>query len=462
MKKRSKEELLLELSTLLETTSIKPHIKKIGELRNQLYDLTTDVEELTITNRIKDKVQEEAGEAWLNSGRRGAIYIATGVGKTKIAIDYISKAVIEMGRIPAVIAVPTEHLRDIGWKDEFEKWGREDAINDVVTVCYNSLNKIRDKDISLVVLDEGHNITELSAQFFMHNTVSSIMVLTATPPQRFSEKETIFQRLGIRSVYELSLDEAVELGIVAPYNITVVTVPLDARDAYVQCGKKGAYFYQTEQKKYDYLTMKTLTSNDSVPRLQRMQFIYKLRSKSKATKALLDMIPESLKTLIFCANKRQAIDACEHRYFSKPTITPKERVRLDKVEEYQYIMGEWHGDKDLEDFVGDRISRLSCCEALNEGVNLQGESKIDVAFIAQLNSRQLHFIQRIGRILRYKRDHTGEIVILAVRDTVDLEWANNAISGLNSAKVRYVNLEDVLSGKEELLVTKEEEVLFTI
>lgn len=462
MKKQSKEELLLELSTLLNTTSIKPHIHRIGEIRNLLYNLTTDEEELNITNRIKDKIQQEAGEAWLAAGRRGAIYIATGVGKTKIAIDYISSL---LNIIPAsiVIAVPTEHLRDIGWREEFDKWSNPMDYDSTISVCYNSLNKLKEVQVELVVLDEGHNITEKSAEFFAQNTVRDIMVLTATPPTRFSEKEIIFQRLGIRSVYTLSLDEAVELGIVAPYNITIVTMPLDGQNKYIQSGKKGAYFYQTELKKYEYLTMKVLNGNEKMARLQRMQFIYKLKSKTIATGWLLDKIPEALKTLIFCSNKRQAIDTCKNRYFSKPSLPVKDKSKADKVTEHLYIMNEWHGDDDLEAFVEDRIFRLSCCEALNEGVNLQGTGKIDIAFIAQLNSKQQHFIQRIGRILRYKRDHIGEIVILAVENTVDLEWANRSISGLNVSKVRYVKLEDILSGKEELLVTKqEEEVLFTI
>jgi superfamily II DNA or RNA helicase len=246
------------------------------------------------------------------------------------------------------------------------------------------------------------------------------------------------------------------MGIASPYNITIVTLPLNDTEKYIKSGKAGAYFYQTELSKYLYLTRVTQTSNKPFARIQRMQFIYKAKSKTRAAINMLTAkVPEHLKTLIFCANKRQAIETCGKRFFSKPTILPKDKTNPEKVAEYEFIMSGYNGSVDIAEWVEKDRGQMSCVEALNEGVNL---GKIDIAFIVQLNSKKLHFIQRIGRILRYYRGHTGEIVVLAYEDTVDLEWANRAIRGLNLKRIRYIRYQDVMEGKAKLLQDQEEVV----
>ncbi len=479
--KKSKEALLLELTILLTSSNIKPLIDEIGAVREKLYDLTTDEEELNITSRIKDKIQKEAYKAWVDAGKVGGIYLATGVGKSRLGVVAVHETLgLSSIQRDIVLSVPTERLRDITWKEEFDKWLCPADWSNIQAVCYNSLNKINNKYVKLVILDEGHNITEDSALFFSQNQVEQILVLTATPPERWSIKERIFNNLGIKPVYELTLDEAVTLGIATPYNITVVTMPLDNKEKYVKSGRAGNYFYQTEEAKYNFLTRSVFNTANVMARLQRMQFIYHLKSKTNAAKTLLDAyIPDNLKTLIFCSNKEQANAVCPNRYYSRPTkpSIPKKlkghftneqlaTALVDKLGEYknyaerlknyQQQMLEYHGEKDLVEWVMGDCGKLSCVEALNEGQNL---GKIDIAFIVQLNSKKLHFIQRIGRILRYYRGHVGEIIILATENTVDLEWANKAIRGLDSSKVRYITLADILQGKQQLLINKTEECL---
>jgi superfamily II DNA or RNA helicase len=449
--KSSKEKLLLELSIILEgKETIKYHTEKIGKIREELYDLTTDEEELTITSRIKNKIQQEALQAWIAAGRKGAVYIATGVGKTKIAIDAMDSYIDGIPKV--LVAVPTERLRDIGWKEEFVKWNSPvyDIMKEIETICYASLDGVEGNSYDLVVLDEAHNITPANASLFSKNKTKDILVLTATEPEDMVKRDLI-RNLGVKTVYTLDLDQAVMMGIASPYNITIITMPLDNSEKYVKSGRKDAYFYQTELQKYLYLTKMTQNTNSKRERIQRMQFIHKAKYKSLAAISLLETIPEHLKTLIFCSNKRQAIQVCQKRFFSKPSLTPKNKLNPEKVAEHEYLMSGYSGSVDIAEWVEADRGQMSCVEALNEGVNL---GKIDIAFIVQLNSKRLHFIQRVGRILRYYRNHTGEIIIMTYENTVDLEWANKAIRGLNLRKIRYVQYQDILSGKEKLLQDK--------
>lgn len=453
-KKQSKEELLLQLSTILLEPYIKLHIDKIAEIRLALLDYTTDVEELNISNKIREKIQDEAEEAWNRAGRRGAILIATGVGKTKIAINIIGKLIQSHLLTQTVISVPTEKLRDEGWRDEFIKWNYHTLIDSVsiYKTCYASLNRIKNWTINLTILDEGHNITEENSEYFNNNEINDILVLTATRPTD-QRKIDIFRKLGIQPVYELKLDEAVKLGIVAPYDITVIEIPLNETEKYIKVTKK-ATILKTEKEAYNYYTRMTIVSKNPFSRINRMRFIYDCNSKGYAAKRLLDYkIPKDLRKIIFCGSKAQAISISPYRFFSKPTIKPNEVVKdSQKYAQYKYLMDNYQGSDSLNKFVSGEIDEIACVTALNEGHNL---GQIDIALVVQLNSKQLHTIQRIGRILRYYVGHVGKIIILVLKNTIDEEWCEKALRGLDRSKIRRISLEDIRTGKEQLFINNQ-------
>ena len=109
--------------------------------------------------KTKEDFQKEAIEAIEKNPFNSIVVAATGVGKSKIAIDYIKKLKSMLPDLKVLIVVPTERLRDNGWKEEFEKW---EAITTYETsverVCYKSIDKISKKKFDLVVLDELQKI----------------------------------------------------------------------------------------------------------------------------------------------------------------------------------------------------------------------------------------------------------------------------------------------------------------
>lgn len=156
--KSSKEILLLELMDYFLKPSIKPYINEIAALRTQLLPYTRDEEETFITNKIRDKVQIEAFEAWCRYGRRGAVLMATGAGKSRVGIMAAKEKAVGIGSNspPSVLlAVPTEKLRDTNWKEEFSK-AREISTWDssVRAECYASLGNIIGESFRLTILDK--------------------------------------------------------------------------------------------------------------------------------------------------------------------------------------------------------------------------------------------------------------------------------------------------------------------
>lgn len=390
--------------------------------------------------KTKDQVQSEAEQAILDNEGQGMVLMATGTGKSKIPID-IAKRDYHKG-YSILICVPTEKLRDVNWKAEFTKWGAESIWDECVErTCYVSMPKIMNKHYDLVVLDEGHNITENNSQFFSNNTYDGLVLLTATMPTD-PIKLRILDDLRLKIVYTVTMDQAVEWGLISPYKITIVETELEKVRKTVMAGSKKKPFLQTEQAAYAYITnqINSLTYEDwgvegavlgqrksltSVEQgrlqmliLKRMHLIYNLQSKLDAAKFLLSKIPRPERTLIFAGSIKHAEELCSNSFHSKSKKT----------------------DTSFDDFCDKKITRLSCVDSLNEGHNIPD---LDRALIVQLNSKSLKMIQRIGRIVRFREGHIARIVIIVVKGTMDAEWARKSLSEFSSDNITTLNFNDL-------------------
>lgn len=371
----------------------------------------------------KEKVQKEALDAILVNGGSGILCLATGSGKSKIAIDYCKLFYDSMKKnFRCLLVVPTEKLRDENWKDEFEKWkGKIVYKNNVERTCYASLNKLKHKEYDLVVLDEVHRLTENNVKFFKQNTVHNILGLTATYPKD-DIKQLLIKELKLDIVYTLHLDDAIKRNIVAPYKIKIVEMFLDDKDKYIKAGSKDKPFMTTEYGQYQYMTnviQKIMYSGKPAPKwlfLKRMHMLYNLRSKTEVAKKIIADLPEDERTLIFCGSINQANELCEYNFHSQTD------------------------DKDLNAFCEKKINKLSCVNALNEGMNIPD---VDCAVIVQLNSQELNTVQRIGRCIRYRPGHEAIIYILSVLQTQDEKWVAKALDSFDKDNIEYINFKNL-------------------
>jgi superfamily II DNA or RNA helicase len=406
--------------------SILTYIDKVEAIRAKI----TEPEAIEVfVNKVREKVQNEAIQAVIDNDG-GMVAMATGSGKSRVAVE-LAKHYCQRFTSDLALLVPTEKLRDENWLEEFTKWGANRLWSDTTRLCYASASKISNKIFDLAILDEGHNITELSSEFFLNNDVERVVLLTATPPTDFTKVE-ILNQLGIKLVYELTLDQAVRLGFVAPYKITVITVPLDNVTKNIVGGNKKNPFMTTESATYSYLN-KLISSNmnDSTPMgkkklqfsiLKRMQFIYKIPSKTAVIKYLLNrVIPEDDRTIIFCGNIEQAEEVCPTYYHSKS------------------------GNEFYDAFKAEQINRLSCVKAVNEGHNFPG---VDSGIVGQLNSKEKDLVQRIGRLIRFRPGHEAHLYIVVSEGTQDEKWLENATENLDQSKIEYIRFPNFKSKYE--------------
>ena len=393
-----------------------------------------------MSKKTKNEIQKEAVEAIKDHNGKGLVLVATGVGKSKIGIDWIKKYLDfcfngvygtskVKDRYNFLIVVPTRELQKNTWKKEFELWGATDIYDKHITVvCYASLNKYQHENFDVVILDECQNITPNNSAFFDNNICKSVIGLTATYPRDLI-KRNLLTKIGLEIIYKIDFDEAVEWGLVSPYQIQVITVPLEDRVETVKAGSKDKPFMTTEYANYHYITAQIhdiekrnqmlaqmLWSKDDLHRikmlrLKRMNMFKNSYTKSKVARYLLrNVIPKEQRTIIFAGSIEQANALCDYRYHSKSS------------------------NADFELFMQEKLTNISCVDKVNEGVNIPN---LDCALIAQLNSNELDLIQRMGRIVRYREGHVGTVYIIVIENTVDFEWFKLATKNLDESNITY-------------------------
>jgi superfamily II DNA or RNA helicase len=291
--------------------------------------------------------------------------------------------------------------------------------------CYASAHKLEDNDGvegANVILDEAHRVTERTWPFIKAHlgTNGKLICLSATVPYK---KKDLLEILGITREHTVTytLDSAVEDNLVSDYRIQILQFPLDNTVKQVEAGRKGNKFMVTEDQGYRYVDQnarQSLYSNNEQLKkfrmLARMRYIYNLPSKLEIARQILAQIPADKKVIVFCGSIAHANAVCPYRFHSKTD------------------------DEDYIAFNEGRIHQLAVVQSVAEGVNIPN---IDYAVLMQVQSEDLHTIQKIGRALRKTDDPNkcSKIIILEAMGTQDSKWVANATKSFDISKVDFVS-----------------------
>jgi len=360
----------------------------------------------------KSKIQKEIVDS-LPTPCHGLINLAPRVGKTKIAIDIIKKEKPKK----VLWVTPNTKLRDIDIPEEFKNWRALTHYRKTDIICWASLADHKGK-YDLIILDEYQNITENNSEPLFDSSIdyNTIIGLSGTHPKH-EEKLELYKKLDLEILVELSIDEAVEKKLIAPYKITVVECKLDSRDKYIKAGNKKKPFLTTEDKHYSYLTRiinAKLFSGQIVPQffyLNRMRFIYNLKSKNDFAKKFIGKLKG--RTLVFTGGISQAESISQYTYHSKTD------------------------DTDLNKFITGKINLLACVNAGGVGFTFRG---VDNFVIVQVNSdKKGDATQKIARSLVLQDGYVANIYILCTVDTVDEKWKDKVLEGFNKDSIEHVS-----------------------
>jgi superfamily II DNA or RNA helicase len=410
-------------------------------------------------NDQKSKIQDEALNVWVKSGKKGTAEIITGLGKTFLAL----KALYTMPKhdqdtIHLFLAEQKDRLSDL-MKDilKFNEINNCNVMEDynLQFQCYQTVRNWSGYKLGLVIADEIHDsISTENYKFYLNNKFDAILGLTALfngeinyTIKREHNIRTIFNKDIVTKqelldhvapiVFKYNVNQGQKEGTSRKLNIYIVENRLNITDKNVKAGNSSNTFYQTEAAAYAYVNKKFEEASNMVQGLledfykfqerknislfkatnKRCKLLYELPSKLNATRHLLANIVG--KTVIF----GNSIDSLK-------SITPN--VVSSKQSDAE-------NNKLRELFDNGFIHVIGSFKKLVQGANLD---KVDNCIIMSYYSTEVKFIQMIGR-LRQNKGKEGNVFILVTKDTQEEVWLSKMIE--NSSEYNIIRCNSVYS-----------------
>ncbi len=368
-----------------------------------------------MTNKQKSKIQKEINES-LPLKPHGLLLLAPRLGKSKIAIDVIRK-----NNPKSILWVtPSAELADNDIPEEFVKWKANKFIKRLTTVTWMSLNKIKGH-FDMIIFDEVQFLTENNISNFISKDITYEYILGMTGTQTKHEvKKDLYKLLKLPILYELSINEAVDIGILANYSIKVILIA-PSRVKNIKAGTKAKPFMTSEESNYIYLDTST---NKSIAQgkkditfkiLARMRAIYDSPSKTEAAKFLINNLPG--RKLFFCSGIKQAEDICDYVYHSKTD------------------------DKYVQQFIDGTLDTIAM---VNSGGIGWTYKEIDHLVMAQADSDNNGTTsQKISRTLLEQKNYKATIWLLCLIGTQDEKWIESALENFDKDKIEYIEYKNL-------------------
>ena len=383
----------------------------------------------------------------LKTNNNIAIQAATGVGKSKIAIDLCYEMAAQQIAPLRVLLVVAEIAHINNWNAEFIKWNW--SWGQVTTICYASLKNYRDTEWDAIIFDEAHHLgSELRLDVF--DTLRSRWKIFLSATLKDSLIGRLEESCGPIATIKMGLQDAFNADILPEPKIHLIELSLDdtiadqtiveewgkadkrktaicsyaerwkyLRDKkkipngklIIQCTRKQKYDYYCEQ--FEYYKKRYMLSRNEFVKNKWLQCgskrkVYLGLLKTEIANGLLNKL-RNKRLICFCTNIEQA------EYLGgENAIHSKKKERLEIIDKFN------EGE----------ISSLFAVGMLQEGVNL---TNIQVGIIIQLDGEERAFIQKFGRTLRAD---TPEQYIIYYKDTRDEEYLNNALENIDTKYIK--------------------------
>ena len=378
-------------------------------------------------NKIRDEEQKQALNSWARNNYIGSIIAGTGFGKSKCGIMAINHVLSNNSTGKSLILVPTVQLQD-QFKEEFHKWGLESCLDNVEILCYQSAYKLVDNHYDIVLCDEIHlGLSPEYRKFFENNAWDKLLCMTATPPEEYEYKELLKDLAP--TVYNITLDECVAKGIVAPYTIYCKPVQLTPteKDNYKKINNSFVYYkYQLGQFNAFDEAKRIMGDKNAHPADKKcaVMFYRAIRERKKIVDFAANKVTEFQKLVLTNVHNKILAFSGANDFTDQlcASVSPLSATYHSKKTKKQR-------EKALEDFKTSKINVLCSTKALNQGLDIPDAN---VGIICGITSKSLSMIQRVGRLIRFQEDKIGEIYILYVENSQEEKWLKNAVKSLNN------------------------------
>ena len=367
------------------------------------------------------KYQHQAVANWLENKGRGTLKMATGSGKTIIALAIACELYRQISLQALIIVCPYRHLVT-QWSRECQRFNLKPIIamtrvdnwqgelsnqlynlsikpQSFLTIITTNSTLISEGFQSqlkyfptktLIVGDEAHNLGSSRIESSLPRNIGLRLALSATPERQYDElgTEALLNYFGEIIQPEFTLSDAIKQGALVRYLYYPVMVELTADEA-------ENYAKLTQRIGWSLNKNPSFQDNDTLTSLltRRSRLIATAANKLTCLRELMRSRLHTSHTLFYCgdgslADDTRQIDAVAHllgkelgyrinTYTTDTSVAERDRLRR------QFELGELQG--------------LVAIRCLDEGIDIPA---IQTAVILASSSNPRQFIQRRGRILR--------------------------------------------------------------
>lgn len=388
--------------------------------------------------------QEAAHSAWRDAGRIGVVEAVTGSGKTRLAFEAIAEGCLDNYRV--LVLVPTMPLLE-QWISELKagfgeslRVGRFDGSihdsfldKDVIVASagsafQNSIGDLGDEGKTILIADEVHHYGDPTLAKVLLGSFSWRLSLTATFCRKDDRVLKALLPLFKGLCYSYSLRDAQEDNILARYELTWLRTrfPPELKEGYDNLGKR------LENAKRDLLELHGFTEDpikEFLEALHRADEDVTDPAHAAATE-YLSCFSEGRRMLSEFPRKYEALAALED-WFARSDRSLVFGLTLACAHESARVIGGLgfavrvvhpglsSDDRSyaLSEFRQGSVKALCVALVPDEGIDVPGS---DFALIMAANLPERQFIQKIGRLLRRKKEgRSARIVIMYVEGTVE-------------------------------------------
>lgn len=386
----------------------------------------------------REDIQKEIislnGDNWL-------LELATGTGKSKIALEKIKSIQKNKTQGTLLIVVP-RNVHKENWRKEIHKWWKNCPL-DIHFTTYVSFPKYVN-NWNYVIFDECHHLTERCISYLKSFNIEHSILLSATIGTKLKINfAKLFSNLVI---YKKDLRNIIDENILPDPTVYLWELNLDiklptesiwknkkAKGKLIECNWVSRWnyikqktspvrVYCTERQYYidlesqiEYWRKRYLATRGEISKNKWLKLCSdRLKWLSdKKLRHLMQLLPllKNNRTLTFCNSIEQT------ELLGKYCINSKNISSIHNL--YLFNIG--------------KINHITACNMLNEGMNL---INCQIGIYANLNSSETIIKQRMGRLLR----HPNPIIIVPYyKDTREEELVKKMLENYNPDLVNKIS-----------------------
>jgi superfamily II DNA or RNA helicase len=387
--------------------------------------------------------QADALEAWARRGHRGVVEAVTGTGKTVLGLAALGEELRRGGQV--LVLVPTIELMH-QWRREIHRFlgaqlrvgclgGAESAslvAHDVVVAVVNSarVSKLRPiRRDALLVADECHRYASAANHLALEEGFARRLGLSATYARDDGAHVDWLEPYFGGTCFEMGYRRAVADGVIARFCLALVGVELS-------CEERQRYEELSEEVRtrlarlVDRHGVELEPCSELIKALKQLaasHFPNEARVEARILLALLHErrrllaeTPAKLDALLALA---PALRAAQRSIVFTQSIAVAEQVAA-ALHAASLRAGALHSQlptaarrEMLARFTAGSLEAIVAPRVLDEGIDVPGA---DLAVIAAASNSRRQMVQRMGRVLRRKRDHRqARIAVLYAAGTVE-------------------------------------------